>query len=62
MPWIVLLIALAVGAFLRALGRALGGQLLAAALHALVRGLWLVCSACLVAIYVCQEFLEGAVR
>ena len=32
-PWIVLLIALTVGAFLRAAGRALAGQQVAAALH-----------------------------
>ena len=36
-PWIVLLIAFAVGTFLVALGRALGGARLASSLHALVR-------------------------
>jgi hypothetical protein len=58
-PWIVLLIALAVGAFLRALGRALGGHC-SVPRHTLSFALlWLVCSACLLAIYVSQELLEG---
>jgi hypothetical protein len=58
-PWIVLLIALAVGAFLRALGRALGGQCSLPRYTASFGVLWLVCSACLLAIYVSQELLEG---
>jgi hypothetical protein len=58
-PWIVLLIALAVGAFLVALGRALngGGSLPRYTLS--FTALWLLCAACLVAIYTTQEFLEG---
>lgn len=57
-PWIVLLIGLAVGAFLRRLGRALGGE---ASLQRSLSfgGLWMVCACSLVAIYVVQEFLEG---
>ena len=58
-PWIVLLVALAVGGFVRALGRALAGRTSASAYSVSFAGLWLACSACLLAIFVCQEFLEG---
>ena len=42
-----------------ALGRALGGQRSLPRYTLSLAGLWLVCSACLVGIYVAQEFLEG---
>jgi len=58
-PWIVLLIAISAGEFLRALGRALGGRCSLPRYTLSFAALWLVCAACLVAIYVCQEFLEG---
>jgi hypothetical protein len=58
-PWIVLLLGLAVGGFLRAVGRALSGQRSAPRYAASLAGLWLLCSMALVAIFVCQEFLEG---
>ena len=58
-PWIVLLVALSAGVFLRALGRALGGRCSLPRYTLSFAALWLVCAACLVAIYVCQEFLEG---
>jgi hypothetical protein len=58
-PWIVLLIALSLGAFLRALGRALGGRCSLPRYTLSFTALWLACAACLVAIYVTQEFLEG---
>jgi len=58
-PWIVLLIGLAVGVFLWALGRALGGQRSPPRYTLSLAALWVVCSLCLVAIYVAQEFLEG---
>ena len=58
-PWIVLLIAVSAGGFLCALGRALAGQTSARRYTLSLTGLWLVCSAALVAIYVSQEFLEG---
>jgi hypothetical protein len=58
-PWIVLLIALAVGAFLRAFGRALGGRCSLPRYTLSFAALWILCAACLMAIYVCQEFLEG---
>ena len=58
-PWIVLLLAISAGAFLRALGRALGGHRSLSSYTVSFAGLWLACSACLVAIYVSQEFLEG---
>ena len=58
-PWIVLLIALACGMFLLTLGRALGGRVALPRYTLSFFGLWLVCAACLVAIYVTQELLEG---
>lgn len=58
-PWIVLLIGVAAGAFLWALGRALGGQRSIPRYTLSLAALWVVCSMCLVAIYVAQEFLEG---
>jgi len=58
-PWIVLLLAISAGVFLRALGRALGGRCSLPRHTLSFAALWLVCAACLVAIYVCQEFLEG---
>ena len=58
-PWIVLLIAVSVGVFLRALGRALGGHGSVPRYTLSFTALWLLCAACLVGIYVCQEFLEG---
>jgi hypothetical protein len=58
-PWIVLLIAISAGVFLRALGRALGGRCSLPHYTLSFAALWLICAACLVAIYICQEFLEG---
>jgi hypothetical protein len=58
-PWIVLLIGVAVGGFLWGLGRALAGQRSARRYTLSLAVLWVVCSVCLVAIYVTQEFLEG---
>jgi hypothetical protein len=58
-PWIVLLIGVAIGGFLWGLGRALAGQRSAARYTLSLATLWVVCSVCLVAIYVTQEFLEG---
>ena len=58
-PWIVLLIALACGAFLLTLGRALGGGVSLPRYTLSFCTLWLLCAVCLVAVYVTQEFLEG---
>jgi hypothetical protein len=58
-PWVVLLIAVSVGGFLWVLGRALSAQTSLPRYTFSLTGLWLVCSAALVAIYVSQEFLEG---
>jgi hypothetical protein len=58
-PWIVVLIAASVGAFLQALGRAFSGQSSVSRFTISFTGLWLLCAAGLVGIYVCQEFLEG---
>ena len=58
-PWIVLLLAVAAGAFLWALGRALGGHRTRSRYTLSLVGLWIVCAGSLVAIYVAQELLEG---
>ena len=58
-PWLVMLTAVALGAFLVALGRALGGQSSLRRHGMSFLALWLVCAACLVAVYVTQELLEG---
>jgi hypothetical protein len=58
-PWIVLLIGLSVGAFLLAFGRALGGRCSVPRYTLSFAALWLICAACLVGIYMTQEFLEG---
>ncbi len=58
-PWIVVLVAVAAGIFLRALGRAFAGQRSWSRLGASYLALWLICSASLAAIYICQELLEG---
>jgi hypothetical protein len=58
-PWIVLLIALVCGGFLTVLGRALAGHRSVPRFCASLLGLWLACSACLVAIFATQELLEG---
>ena len=58
-PWLVLLLALVVGGFLRALGRAFAGQTSRARFTLSLTAMWLTCSAALIAIFACQEFLEG---
>jgi hypothetical protein len=58
-PWLVALLALAIGAFLVSLGRALAGQRTAGRYTISFAALWLLCASSLVAIYVTQEFLEG---
>jgi hypothetical protein len=59
-PWIALAVALVAGTFLRALGRAFSGRTSVSGLSISFATLWLACTACLVAIYMGQEFLEGA--
>jgi hypothetical protein len=58
-PWIVLLVALTVGGFLWALGRAMAGQTSLSRYTLSFLGLWAACAAALVAIFASQEFLEG---
>jgi hypothetical protein len=58
-PWLVLLIALSAGAFLRALGQAFAGQTSAARFSASFAVLWAACTAVLVAVFAGQELLEG---
>lgn len=59
-PWLIVLLAVAAGAFLRALGRALSGQRSPRRYTLSFAALWLACSAVLVGIYAAQELLEGA--
>lgn len=59
LPWVMLLLAVATGGFLRALGRALGGNASLRRHTFSFTTLWLVCAGCLVAIFAVQEFLEG---
>lgn len=58
-PWVVVPLAIAVGLFLSALGRALGGECSVSRYAVSFLALWLVCAAALVAVYAAQEFLEG---
>jgi hypothetical protein len=58
-PWIVLGLAVAAGVFVRTLGRAFGGRVSVSRHTVSFLALWLISAATLVAIYVCQEFLEG---
>ena len=58
-PWIMLLIGVGVGGFLWALGRAVAGNRSATRYALSLVALWIVCAACLVAVYVTQEFMEG---
>ena len=57
-PWLVLLVALGAGVFLRALGRAFTGDCSVRRYTTSFVALWLACAACLVAIYATQELLE----
>lgn len=58
-PWIVLLLALAGGAFLKAVGSALRGQSTLPRYTVSFLALWLLCTGCLIGIYIAQELLEG---
>jgi hypothetical protein len=58
-PWLVAALAIAIGIFLQSLGRAFAGRTTARGYGTTLLGLWLTCSAALVAIFICQEFLEG---
>jgi hypothetical protein len=58
-PWIVVVVALVAGGFLRALGRAFSGQMSVPRYAMSFAGMWLACAVSLVAIFACQEFLEG---
>jgi hypothetical protein len=58
-PWLIGLTAAACGCFLVALGRTLRGHVSPARYTLSFTALWLLCSGCLVAIFTCQELLEG---
>jgi hypothetical protein len=59
-PWIVGLLGLSAGLFLRALGRTLAGRTQTAGRAGSFLTLWLACTAALIGIYTAQELLEGA--
>jgi hypothetical protein len=58
-PWLAIGVAIAAGAFLQAVGRALGGQCSLPRYTLSFTALWMVCAGALVAIYASQELLEG---
>jgi hypothetical protein len=58
-PWMVLLVAIAAGLFLRALGRAFSGHCSARRYTTSFVVLWAACAGALVAIYALQELLEA---
>jgi hypothetical protein len=58
-PWLVGLMALAAGVFLRALGRAFHGHVSVRRYALSFAALWFACAAALVAIYALQELLEA---
>jgi hypothetical protein len=58
-PWLVMMLALAAGGFLRALGRAFSRQATARRYGLSFVALWVVCTGALVAIFAGQELLEG---
>ncbi len=58
-PWLILLVALAAGGFLRALGRAFSRQTTVRRYSLSFVALWVACTGALVAIFAAQELLEG---
>jgi hypothetical protein len=58
-PWLVALIALTAGGFLVSLGRAFTRHTTVRRFSLSFSGLWVVCTAALIGIFVCQELLEG---
>ena len=58
-PWLILLIALVAGGFLRTLGQAFSRETTARRYSLSFVVLWLACTGALVAIFVGQELLEG---
>lgn len=58
-PWLVLLIALAVGGFLRRLGRAYARRCTPREFTLSFTAAWAACAAALILIFFCQETLEG---
>lgn len=60
-PWLIGITAAVMGLFLVSLGRALRGQVSLRRYTLSFAGLWIVCAASLVAVFTCQELLEGMV-
>lgn len=58
-PWLIALIGLAAGWMLRGVARALSGRRTPGRWAVSLSGLWVLCTAALIAIYVAQESLEG---
>lgn len=60
-PWLALVLALVVGGFLRLFGRTLAGQTTLPRYTLSLAGMWLACTGGLLAVFICQEALEGIV-
>jgi hypothetical protein len=58
-PWIVLALGIALGAFLWSIGRAMGGRRSLSRYAVSFTALWTLCSAGLLSLYILQEILEG---
>ena len=58
-PWLVALVGLAVGTFLMRAGRAFASRTAPDARHRSLGALWALCALGLIAIFACQETLEG---
>ncbi|HWF55939.1 MAG TPA: hypothetical protein VG223_14980 [Solirubrobacteraceae bacterium] len=58
-PWIAAVLALIAGGFLRALGRTVAGHTSLPRYTVSLAGMWAACSLALIAVFVCQETLEG---
>ena len=58
-PWLIAVVALCAGYFLRSLGRAFAGHTSLPRYTLSLAGMWVACSAALVGIFTCQELLEG---
>jgi hypothetical protein len=59
-PWLVLLLSLVAGGFLRSVGRSLAGHRSPSGYTLSLAGLWALCTLSLICIFAVQELLEGA--
>ena len=58
-PWLIALLALCLGVFVRRVGQAFRGHTSLPRYSLSFSALWLLCAGCLIAIFAAQEFLEG---